>query len=204
MTPRSSCPGGEGTPLRGAANLWHCQINTLPQPPPSPRILPQPRSTAFCPGPIPRRNRVVRLADDPYSLAGSVLGSKGGLLFASAEAQIPTTSSHYQQLRPLIEQLFTTATTTLLEGVDSALITQLTTSGTSVELIYDKPAELHTSVGDGSDLIRVDRILIQLTGSHARWILYGTGYYQSGPFFTADTQTVATILNLISSTTNRN
>src|ERR1039458_6464580 len=86
MTPRSSCPGGEGTPLRGAVNLWHCQINTLPQPPPRPRILSRPRSTAFCSGTIPRRNRALRLADDPYSLAGSVLGSRGGQLFASAEA----------------------------------------------------------------------------------------------------------------------
>ena len=35
MTPRSSCPGGEYTPLQGAANIWfnanpHCSSKTLP------------------------------------------------------------------------------------------------------------------------------------------------------------------------------
>src|ERR1019366_4762670 len=87
MTPRSSCPGGECTPLRGAANLWHCQINTLPQPP---------QVRGSCPSLSPRifaRNLFpgeIGSSGSPkirYRLAGSVLGSRGGLLFASAEAQ---------------------------------------------------------------------------------------------------------------------
>ena len=55
MTPRSSCPGGDPTPLRGANLRLHYEINTLAQSPPV-RASPSVRY-AFWPGPISRRNR---------------------------------------------------------------------------------------------------------------------------------------------------
>ena len=111
---------------------------------------------------------------------------------------VSATSPYYRALASLIEHLFMTPSNALPEGITSAILKELTTSGTSIELVYDHPTTLVQTYNTGTSTFQVGRLLVRLDGTHKGWMLYGKGQYQSGPFVTTDTQTITRLERLIS------
>jgi hypothetical protein len=97
--------------------------------------------------------------------------------------EVESASQSHVALKAIAEEFLITSNNALYEAVTSSLVSKVK-SQQALEVIYAEPKSFQISnPAFARSEIKVDRILIPLEGNYApRTVVYGDGYYSSGPF----------------------